>query len=119
MVAIRGGQREPVSAAAQRLQNWVATHPRDAQAWQLLSSAQAAQGQTLRAIRADAETQMARLDYPAALDRFRAAQAFMREQRSGSAGSVGEMAAQHIDASIIDTRKRQVEVLIKEQTPER
>ena len=96
---------------AQRLQTWVALHPRDAQAWQLLSAAYAAQGQGLRAIRADAEAQVAHLDYQAALDRFKAAQELARKAPAGS--------ADHIEASIIDTRARQVELLLREQAVER
>ena len=53
--AIRAGR---ASEAAERLQTWVAAYPRDAQAWQLLSSAHAALGKSLRAIRADAESQV-------------------------------------------------------------
>lgn len=97
--------------AAQRLQTWVALHPRDAQAWQLLGTAYAAQGQTLRSIRAEAEAQAARLDYQAALDRFKAAQELARKAGSGG--------GDHIEASIIDTRARQVESLLREQTLER
>jgi predicted Zn-dependent protease len=111
-----GGSAAPiknVNELAQRLQLWVAAHPLDGSAWQLLSSAYAAQGQTLRAIRADAEAQVAVLDYPLALDRFKAAQEFLRLARTGSG------AADHIDASIIDTRRRQVELKLKEQTLER
>jgi len=96
--------------AAQRLQTWVALHPRDAGAWQLLSAAHTAQGQPLRAIRADAEVQVAHLDYQAAMDRFKAAQDLAR--KSGAAGD-------HIEASIIDTRARQVALLLREQTLER
>ncbi|HEY8360868.1 MAG TPA: M48 family metalloprotease [Ramlibacter sp.] len=96
--------------AAQRLQTWVATQPRDAAAWQLLASAYVAQGQQLRAVRAEAESRMAQLDYPAALDRFKAAQDLMRR---------GGAAADHIEASIIDTRTRQVESLVREQALER
>jgi len=116
MAAIRLGERDGVQRAAQRLQSWVATHPRDAQAWQLLSSAHVAQDHTLRAIRADAETQVAQLDYAAALTRFKAAQDMLRD---GTAGRSGDAAADHIDASIIDTRKRQVELLLREQTLDR
>ena len=65
--------------AAQRLQTWVALHPRDAQAWQLLAAAYTAQGQTMRAIRAEAEAQVAHLDYQAAMDRFKAAQELARK----------------------------------------
>jgi predicted Zn-dependent protease len=96
--------------AAQRLQTWVALHPRDAEAWQLLAAAYSAQGQGLRAIRAEAEAQAARLDYQAALDRFKAAQELAR--KSGAGGD-------HIEASIIDTRARQVTLLLREQALER
>jgi predicted Zn-dependent protease len=97
---------------AQRLQTWVALHPRDAEAWLLLARAYAAQGQTLRSIRAEAEAQVAHLDYAAALDRFKAAQDLARKNKS-------DPAADHIEASIIDTRARQVESLIREQGLER
>lgn len=114
----QGGQAAEVSAAVQRLQTWVAAHPRDAQAWQLLSSASAAQGQALRAIRANAEAQVAVLDYAAALDRFKAAQQLLRQGRASPAGDAAK-AADHIEASIIDTRQRQVELLLKEQALDR
>nr|MBA2673388.1 peptidase M48 [Ramlibacter sp.] len=96
--------------AAQRLQTWVASHPKDAAAWQLLGRAYAAQGQNLRSIRAEAEAQVAHLDYAAALDRFKAAQDAARK---------GASAQDHIEASIIDTRARQVESLLREQALER
>ena len=105
-----------VAEVAQRLQSWVAAHPNDALAWQWLSSSNAAQGQSLRAIRADAETQVARLDYPAALDRFKAAQELVRKLHGGNGA---DAAADHIDASIIDTRQREVQALLKEQALER
>ena len=96
--------------ASERLQSWVATRPRDATAWQLLSAAYQAQGQALRAVRADAEARVAQLDYQAALDRLRAAQAAARR---------GVAPGEHIEASIIDTRTRQVESLLREQALER
>jgi predicted Zn-dependent protease len=96
--------------SASRLQTWVALHPRDAQAWQLLAAAYASQGQALRAIRAEAEAQAAHLDYQAALDRFKAAQELAR--KGGASGD-------HIEASIIDTRARQVESVLREQALER
>jgi predicted Zn-dependent protease len=95
---------------AQRLQTWVALHPRDAQAWQLLASAYAAQGQNLRAIEAEAETQVAHLDYQAAMDRFRAAQDLARKARTP---------AEYVEASIIDVRAREVQSLLREQAAER
>jgi len=100
--------------AAQRLQTWVALHPRDATAWQLLAQAYGAQGQGIRAIRAEAEAQVAWLDYAAAMDRFKAAQELVR--RMAREGTLGN---DHIEASIIDTRARQVESLLREQALER
>jgi predicted Zn-dependent protease len=99
-----------VAIVAQRLQTWVATHPRDATAWQLLSAAYAAQGQTLRAIRAEAEVQVAQLDYAAAGERFKAAQDLVRSRVAGT---------DHIEASIIDTRAREVQSILREQALER
>ena len=94
------------SDVSQALQTWVAEHPRDAMAWQLLATAYGQQNQQVRAIRADAESRVAQLDYPAALDRFKAAQGLMRS----NPGS-----ADYVEASIIDTRTRQVESILKEQ----
>jgi hypothetical protein len=51
---------------------------------------------------------------PAALDRLRAAQDWIR--RSPSAGGA---AVDHIEASIIDTRAREVAALLREQALER
>ncbi|MFT3718323.1 M48 family metalloprotease [Pseudorhodoferax sp.] len=98
--------------AAQQLQLQVARDPRDATAWRLLASAYAAQGQTLRALRAEAEQQVARLDYPGALDRLKAAQNYARGPRQGNGPD------DHIEASIIDTRARQVEAIVREQQRE-
>lgn len=89
-----------------KLQTWVTSHPRDAQAWQLLATAYGSQGQAVRAIRAEAEGRAAQLDYPAALDRFKAAQAMMRSNPAS---------ADFVEGSIIDTRARQLESLVKEQ----
>jgi len=95
---------------AQRLQSWVAERPRDATAWQVLAAAYAAQGQMVRAIRAEAEAQVAQLDYQAALDRLKAAQDLARRGGPGT---------DYIEASIVDTRARQVESLLREQALER
>ena len=104
--------RGRAAEAAPGLQAWVALHPRDAAAWQLLASASAAQGQPLRAVRAEAEAQVAQLDYAAAMDRFRAAQSMVRN-------ASGAAAVDHFEASIIDTRARQVQLLLREQALER
>ncbi len=99
--------------ATERLQEWVLTHPRDALAWTLMSGAYAAQGKALRSVRASAEAKVAVLDYEAALDRFNAAQALVR----GIGARPSD--ADHIEASIIDTRRREVQSLLKEQALER
>ena len=57
---------------------------------------------------------MALLDYAAAIDRFKAAQELARSMARG-----GTLGADHIEASIIDTRTRQVESLLREQALER
>ena len=104
--ASRSGQ---AGAAAQRLQTWVAAHPRDAAAWLQLAAAQGALGQTLRAIRSEAEARAAQLDYAAAVDRLRGAQNLVRR------GEAGRGPGDHIDVSIIDTRLRQLESALREQ----
>ncbi len=91
---------------ADALQTWVAVHPLDAQAWQWLAQAWQAQQQPLRALRAQAEAQVAVRDYSAALDRLKAAQDMAL--RAGAR-------ADHIEASIIDTRLRAVAALAREQ----
>ncbi len=102
--AIATGQPE---RAAARLQTWVSLHPRDAMAWQTLSRAQAAQGQTLRAIRADAEARAAQLDYSGAAERLRAAQELPAAQRTDG-----------MELAIVDARRREVEALLRESTRE-
>ena len=95
------------SLVSDRLQSWVVDHPHDATAWRLLAQAWRAQGHNLRAVRADAEAHVAHYDYPAAIDRFKAAQDLaQRGDRD------------HIEASIVDTRLRSVEALLREQTSE-
>lgn len=96
------------------LQTWVATHARDASAWQLLSQAWQQQNQPLRAVRADAEAQAARYDYAAAVDRFKAGQDLAQKMARG-----GGPGFDYIEASIIDTRLRAVQSLLKEQAAER
>ena len=68
--------------------------------------------ETLRAIRAEAEVQVARLDYGAALDRLTAAQNLVRRSPNGAGQD-------HIEASIIDTRLRLAESRLREQALER
>ena len=100
-------QSGQAAQAAGALQTWVSDHPADAGAWQALATAHAAQGQTLRALRAEGEVPMAHMDYAGAVDRWRAAQDFSRQ----SPGS----AADQIEANIVDTRLRAAQEALRQQ----
>ncbi|WP_057094836.1 M48 family metalloprotease [Comamonas thiooxydans] len=91
---------------ASPLQTWVTDHPRDGSAWQTLARVWRSQGQEMRALRAEAEAQVAHYDYAAAVDRFKAAQDLARKAGAG---------ADYFEASIIDTRLRAVDELLREQ----
>ena len=91
--------------AADKLKTWLADHPGDAQAWQWLSKADAAQGRAVASIRDEAEVNVAQLDYVAAAARLRAAQDMVRKSPDST---------DHFDASIVDTRARQVAQQIKD-----
>lgn len=101
--------------AADDLVMWVNRMPRDANAWLYLSAAYELQGDTLRTIRAQAEARAAELDYAAALDRFKAAQAVAYQlAKEGKLDRSG-----NIEASIVDARLRELERLRREQMLER
>jgi predicted Zn-dependent protease len=93
------------------LQALVLQTPQDAQAWQVLATALAAQGRPLASLRAEGEVQIARMDFGAAVDRFRAAQ---DASRKGPA-QMGD----HIEASIVDARLRFAQGILREQLLER
>jgi predicted Zn-dependent protease len=95
------------------LQSWISRQPGDALAWQLLAQGLEQQGQAARAVRADAESRAVQFDYSGAVDRLRAAQELLRQGRG-----VPAAANQHIEASIIDTRLRQLQALAREQAIE-
>ena len=67
-------------------------------------------GRTVASVRDEAEVNIAQMDLDAALSRLKAAQNLVR---SGAAG------ADHIESSIVDTRVRQVQSMLKEQALER
>jgi hypothetical protein len=101
--------------AAEALRLWLVQQPRDASAWLLLVSAYEAQGDSLRAIRAHAEARAVELDYPAAVDRLKAAQALAHSMaREGKLDRGG-----NIEASIVDARLRELESLRREQALQR
>jgi predicted Zn-dependent protease len=93
-----------LAPATQRLQDWVLAHPRDAQAWQLLAQLHQAQGQGLRALRAEGESRAAQLDFGSAAEHFKAAQAL----------PVADRAADPMELAIVDARRREVDVQARE-----
>ena len=93
-----GGQAAAMARASERLLTWVTERPTDALAWQNLATLYRAQNQALRAVRADAEAQVAMLDYPGAIDRFKSAQNLARSQPQ----------ADHFELSILDARTREI-----------
>jgi beta-barrel assembly-enhancing protease len=107
--------RLPVRAAhadvTRQLREWVTQAPQDAQAWNMLAGLQTVQGHTLPALRAEGEAQMARMDWQGAMDRFRAAQDWAK--------SHALQPGDHIEASIVDTRLREVQALIRAMHAER
>lgn len=92
--------------ASNALQSLTAQSPKDAAAWQALATAFRLQGQPLRAIRAEAEARSAQYDYAAAVDRLRAGQDMARSSQNRN---------DYYEASIIDTRLREMQSLAKEQ----
>ncbi|WP_225781866.1 M48 family metalloprotease [Xenophilus sp. Marseille-Q4582] len=110
-VAQATGQPGPLIPA---LRDWVAVRPKDATAWRALAGLYHAANDPLRAIRAEAEANVAILDYVGARDRFKAAQDLVRN----NAGGRGPVPIDHYEASIIDTRARENEVKVKEQAEE-
>ena len=96
--------------ASDNLQTWVTEHPLDATAWQLMAAALLSQGRTVAAIRAEAEVNIAQLNYADALTRLQAAQDAAKNSKSG---------ADYFEASIVDSRLKQVQQIVKEQSLER
>jgi beta-barrel assembly-enhancing protease len=102
---------QTLAQAISALQRWVLQNHQDAQAWQVLATALAAQGRPLASLRAEGEAQLARMDFGAAVDRFRAAQDASRR--------LNAPASDHIEASIVDARLRFAQGLLREQLLER
>ncbi len=100
-----------VPGVVQQLRQQVQGTPHDAQAWNLLATLLAGQGQKLASLRAEGEAQLARMDLQGALDRFRAA------QDVGRRGNL--QAGDHIEASIVDTRVREVQARLRDMQLER
>ena len=93
-----------LKARAGELQTWVALHPDDSLAWSALSQTWARLGVPLRSLRAEAESRYALGDLLGAVDRLRAGQRLAR----------GGGAVDFIDASVIDSRLRDIEAQRKQ-----
>jgi beta-barrel assembly-enhancing protease len=83
---------------AEALQTWLAEHPQDPVAWQLLAEASEVLGLKLRSLRAAAEARAGLGDLVGAIDRLRSAQQVAR----------GLTTPDFIEASVIDSRLRQL-----------
>ncbi len=108
-VQVRNGD---AARAATALYLWTVDHPRDLGAWRALGAAYEAQGRLVAAIRAQAQADGLQYDWTAALGRLRAAQDLVRKGQWGAHGP------DHIEASIVDTRAREIVQLIREQATE-
>jgi predicted Zn-dependent protease len=95
--ALAEGSAQSLKRSAESLQAWVAGHREDASAWQALAQTAGRQGQQLRSVRAEAESQAALGNLSGAIDRLRSGQ---RLARQGGAGT------DFIEASVIDARLR-------------
>lgn len=94
-----GADPGAVKQSADQLQTWLALHPQDAGAWAQLGQVWLSLGQPLRAMRAEAETRFALGDLNGAVDRLRAGQ---RSARTSTQ-------VDFIEASVIDSRLREIE----------
>lgn len=104
-------QHPAMASAVQQMRLQVQNTPHDAQAWNLLGTLLAGQGQKLASLRAEGEAQLVRMDLQGALDRFRAAQDVARASQLKP--------GDHIEASIVDTRVRELQEQLREMQKER
>ncbi|MDI9330650.1 MAG: M48 family metalloprotease [Alphaproteobacteria bacterium] len=94
---------------------WLSRRGRDGQVWEMSAQGLELVGDPLRSLRAQAESRAVRFDFVAAIDRLLAAQDLVRAlSRQGPLTR-----AQEIDASIIDTRLRQLRQARREQALQR
>lgn len=96
--------------AVQDVQLWLADHPLDASAWELLGQALQQSQRAVYAVYAQAQASAARLDYASAVQKLQAAQELARQPGAQ---------VPHQEASMVDARLRQLQALAREQTIER
>jgi predicted Zn-dependent protease len=107
----RLGASPALDTGIAHLRSHVQSHPEDGQAWQIMAAGLMAQGRALQSLRAEGESQLARMDYSGAIDRFKAAQDVSRK--------LPLQGADLMEASIVDARLRSVQLLWREQLLER
>lgn len=112
LLAARSAAMQPASPelaqVVRRLQALCIEHPQDAGAWSALAAVWRAQGQTVRAARAEGEARLAQLDPAGALERFQAAQRLARERGLDD----------HLELSVLDARVRHAQAVLDEQLAE-
>lgn len=111
--ALAQGAEGPAATPAlrqsmERLQTWVTQYPQDASAWAGLGKAAAALNLPLRALRAEAEAAAAKGDLAGAIERMRRGQALAR----------GQAGADFIEASVLDSRLKQLQAQRRALLPE-
>ena len=100
-----------LTRSAEALQTWVSVNRLDAEAWSSLGQVWGALNQPLRALRADAEARYALGDWVGAMDRLRAGQRLAKRTAASSTATTAATAANadFIEASVIDSRLRDIE----------
>ena len=97
-----------LTRSAEALQTWVSVNRLDAEAWSSLGQVWGALNQPLRALRADAEARYALGDWVGAMDRLRAGQR-LAKRTTANATAATAANADFIEASVIDSRLRDIE----------
>jgi predicted Zn-dependent protease len=105
----RAGDPVALRSSTEALQTWVSERQGDVSAWSQLAQCAEALGLHLRSLRAEAEARAAAGDITGAIDRLRSAQ----RQAQASAGP-----PDFIEASIIDTRLRDLNAVRRAQLAE-
>ncbi len=106
-LAVRGPAAQ-LRRSGEDLQSWLALHTSDAGAWDALAQLHDRLGEPLPALRAQAEARWAQGDLNGASDRLRAAQRLAR-----SSGQI-----ESVDATIIESRLKAVEILRRQRLAE-
>ena len=109
LASARGGDTAALRSSTEALQTWVAERHGDVSVWSQLAQCAGALGLRLRALRAEAEAHGAAGDITGAIDRLRAAQ-----RQAQSSGTPPDF----IEASIIDTRLRELNAVRRAQVAE-